>query len=384
MDLNEKFEIKSESLGELFVKMRNKTLVYDPYYQRNFVWDTEHQKEFIRTILLGLPCPMIFVAEGEIDLETHIKYLHIIDGQQRMRTVEKFLSNNLEVDNKLYKDLEEREKINFSKYQIGTVRLKYNPEQDITEISKIFQRLNIGNYELTSTEKTLSKFSDNEFVFLARLISNDKILASEDVEGLSDDLDEDEIANENSIHFRENPFIIRDFKDWAEKKEFTKFKTFFLNEEIYSIQQIKRNVNTKDVIDLIGILINKEFHGRVLEDEEIEILTDTVLKQKNLIYIKFVKAIDVFNNIEIPEVSGFRKKKYFYLRSNAFSLFLTLLLNYEYLDHLDIDKFNEKLETFCSDLPDDYISAAKNSTMDKKQRKLRNEYLDSIIKNCIL
>ncbi|ATO26982.1 hypothetical protein RA13_02280 [Bacillus atrophaeus] len=73
MDLNEKFEIKSESLGELFVKMRNKTLVYDPYYQRNFVWDTEHQKEFIRTILLGLPCPMIFVAEGEIDLETHIK-----------------------------------------------------------------------------------------------------------------------------------------------------------------------------------------------------------------------------------------------------------------------------------------------------------------------
>ncbi|ATO26981.1 hypothetical protein RA13_02275 [Bacillus atrophaeus] len=70
-----------------------------------------------------------------------------------MRTVEKFSSNNLEVDNKLYKDLEEKEKINFSKYQIGTVRLKYNPEQDINEISKIFQRLNIGNYELTSTEK---------------------------------------------------------------------------------------------------------------------------------------------------------------------------------------------------------------------------------------
>jgi len=149
MDLNEKFEIKSESLGELFVKMKNQTLVYDPYYQRNFVWDTEHQKEFIRTILLGLPCPMIFVAEGEIDLETHVKYLHIIDGQQRMRTVEKFLSNQLEVDSQLYKDLNSEEKLKFSKYQIGTVRLKYNPEQDINEISKIFQRLNIGNYELT-------------------------------------------------------------------------------------------------------------------------------------------------------------------------------------------------------------------------------------------
>lgn len=54
MDLNEKFEIKSESLGELFVKMKNNTLICDPYYQRNFVWDEEHQKEFIKTILNGI------------------------------------------------------------------------------------------------------------------------------------------------------------------------------------------------------------------------------------------------------------------------------------------------------------------------------------------
>ncbi|RPK03250.1 hypothetical protein BSBH6_02724 [Bacillus subtilis] len=38
------------------------------------------------------------------------------------------------------------------------------------------------------------------------------------MEGLSDELGEDEIANDNSIHFRENPFITSDFKDWAEKK----------------------------------------------------------------------------------------------------------------------------------------------------------------------
>ncbi|MEB8944923.1 DUF262 domain-containing protein [Bacillus cereus] len=384
MDLNEKFEIKSESLGELFVKMQNQTLVYDPYYQRNFVWDTEHQKEFIRTILLGLPCPMIFVAEGDIDLETHVKYLHIIDGQQRMRTVEKFLSNKLDVDNKYYKDLDPEEKLKFSKYQIGTVRLKYNPEQDINEISKIFQRLNIGNYELTSTEKTLSKFSDNEFVFLARLISNDKVLINENFDDTNEETDQDEIANENAVHFRENPFITDDFKDWAGKKDFTMFEAFFLNEDIYSIQQIKRNVNTKDVIDLIGILINGNIHGRVLEDEDIEKLTPKVLSHKNSVYIKFIKAIEVFNNITIPEVTGFRKKKYFYLRSNAFSLLLGFLLNYEFLDHIDIDKFNKKLEIFCNDLPDEYIAAAKNSIMDKKQRVLRNKYIDAIIKDCIL
>lgn len=390
MDLNEKFEIKSESLGELFVKMKNKTLIYDPYYQRNFVWDTEHQKEFIRTILLGLPCPMIFVAEGDIDLDTHVKYLHIIDGQQRMRTVEKFLNNNLEVDSKVYKGLDQEEKLNFSKYQIGTVRLKYNPEQDINEIKRIFQRLNIGNYELTSTEKTLSKFSDNEFVFLARLISNDKVLTTSIVNNeeadefcIDEDIEENDFINESTVNFRENPFITKDFKEWAEKKDFEKFKSFFLNEEIYTIQQIKRNINTKDVIDLIGILMNKEFHGRVLEDEEIELLTTKVLSQKNILYIKFDKAIKIFNNITIPEVSGFRKRKYFYLRSNAFSLLLALLLNYEYLDLIDINKLNKELEIFCTSIPEDYIAAAKNSTMDKKQRTIRHEYIDSIIRNCV-
>lgn len=382
MDLNEKFEIKSESLGELFVKMKNQTLVYDPYYQRNFVWDTEHQKEFIRTILLGLPCPMIFVAEGEIDLETHVKYLHIIDGQQRMRTVEKFLSNQLEVDSQLYKDLNSEEKLKFSKYQIGTVRLKYNPEQDINEISKIFQRLNIGNYELTSTEKTLSKFADNEFVYFARLISNDKILVVETTDD-NGGSDQEEIVNENALHFRENPFITSEFKEWAESKDFKVFESMFLNYEIYSIQQIKRNINTKDVIDLIGILINNDFHGRVLEDEEIQSLTSTVLSHKNLIYIKFVKTIEVFNKISIPEITGFRKTKYFYLRSNAFSLFLALLLNYDLLNNIDIDKFNETLKDFCLNLPEEYINAAKNSTMDRKQRQIRHSYLDSMIKECI-
>lgn len=382
MDLNEKFEIKSESLGDLFVRMENSSLIYDPYYQRNFVWDDEHQREFIRTILLGLPCPMIFVAEGEVDLETHIKYLHIIDGQQRMRTVEKYLSNILKVDGRYYKDLEVDEKLRVTKYQIGTVRLKYNPEQDIDEITEIFRRLNIGNYELTSTEKTLSKFSDNEFVFLSRLISNDKII-KEDFIG-EDEQGESSDSQELTVNFQKNPFITEEFKTWAIKKDFSVFSHFFLNEEIYSIQQIKRNTNTKDVIDMIAIMLNEEMHARVVSDEDISNLTSRVLKTKNLIYRKFHKVSTTFEKIEIPEIDGFRKKKYLYLRSNAFSLYLTLLLNYDSLDDLDLNKFNENLKGFCDNLPEDYIQAAKNSTMDKKQRNIRHSYLDKIFKSSLV
>ncbi|OFI01416.1 hypothetical protein CLOACE_21410 [Clostridium acetireducens DSM 10703] len=87
----------------------NKELIYDPFYQRNFVWSPIHQKEFIKTIILGYTCPEIFIAEGELDLETHIKYIHVIDGQQRLRTIDSYFGNKLEVDGKKFKDLSEDE-----------------------------------------------------------------------------------------------------------------------------------------------------------------------------------------------------------------------------------------------------------------------------------
>src|SRR5690625_502861 len=103
MELNSKYKVSSHEIGQLYRLMKEEELIYDPYYQRNFVWQENHQKEFIRTILLGYPCPEIFIAEGEVDLETHKKYIHVIDGQQRLTTIKRFLSNELEVDGKFYK-----------------------------------------------------------------------------------------------------------------------------------------------------------------------------------------------------------------------------------------------------------------------------------------
>ncbi|EOB3455089.1 DUF262 domain-containing protein [Enterococcus hirae] len=389
MELNDKFEIKSEAIGDLFNKMERQELIYDPYYQRKFVWEPKHQIEFIRTILLGLPCPEIFLADGNIDLETHVRYTHVIDGQQRLRTIKSFLKNEFKVDDKFYKDLDKETKARISMYDIGVVKLKYNPDQQADEIAEIFRRLNIGTYELTETEKTISKFSDNEFVLLARLISNDitfgqKNNTSENAlekqdnsEGISEE--QEEIIK----NMRENPFITDEFKDWACQQDFFNFANFFLSREIYSSNEIRRNNNSKDAIDMIGILVNNAFHGRVLDDDEIDRLTNDVSKNKNIILTKFHKAMEIFNKIQIPEINGFKKRKYLYIRSNAFSLFTALLLNYELLFNISIEKLNANLATFCENLPDEFINAARNSNMDKKQREIRNSYLDSIIKESL-
>mgnify|MGYP004558533739 CR=1 FL=1 len=372
MELNSKFKIESREIGNLYRLMINKELIYDPFYQRNFVWSEIHQKEFIRTIIEGYPCPEIFIAEGELDLETHIKYIHVIDGQQRLRTIESYFSNELEVDGKKFKDLSNEEKIRIHSYQIGVVILKLNPEQDIEEIQEIFRRLNINAYSLTETEKTISRLSDNEFMLMARLYTGDI------------NFDNDDEESNPAEKFRQNPFIKEGFKKWAMEKNFSTIREFFLSRDIYSEQEIKENTNTKDCMDMLKIVCTRDFHGRTLKEEEILEVTDKITSNKTSLYNTFTKSIELFNKINFPEIDGYKKKKYLLNRGNAFSLLLAIALNYENIDEIDMDKLEEKIITFCNNIPKDFETAARNSVMERKQREIRNKYMNDIIRASIV
>ena len=63
-----------------------------PDYQREFTWDDIRRSKFIESILIGLPIPFVFFWLNE---ETG--KLEIVDGSQRLRTIEEYLSNNLKL-----------------------------------------------------------------------------------------------------------------------------------------------------------------------------------------------------------------------------------------------------------------------------------------------
>jgi hypothetical protein len=67
----------------------DKNELYVPDYQREFVWDKYRQSKFIESIILGLPVPLIFVAENDDGR------LEIVDGSQRIRTLSAFINNEL-------------------------------------------------------------------------------------------------------------------------------------------------------------------------------------------------------------------------------------------------------------------------------------------------
>lgn len=74
---------------DYIVKEFAKDRFYIPEYQREFVWDIPTQVRFIESVLLGLPIPFMFFADTEEG------FLEIVDGAQRVQTLESFYNNDL-------------------------------------------------------------------------------------------------------------------------------------------------------------------------------------------------------------------------------------------------------------------------------------------------
>ncbi len=66
---------------------------YIPDYQRNFTWDDDRKSRFLESLIMGLPVPFLFFWE------TPKGELEVIDGSQRLRTIEQYVTNNLTLVN---------------------------------------------------------------------------------------------------------------------------------------------------------------------------------------------------------------------------------------------------------------------------------------------
>ncbi len=63
----------------------------------------EHQEEFIDTILKGYPFPEIYVCQGDIDTKRLRTTQHVIDGQQRLTTIKRYIDHQYDNDKSLNK-----------------------------------------------------------------------------------------------------------------------------------------------------------------------------------------------------------------------------------------------------------------------------------------
>lgn len=128
--------------------------LYIPEYQRDFTWDEPRQSKLIESVILGLPIPFIFVAENKNSS------WEIVDGSQRIRTISKFISNNLILQgldslNMLnglrYSDLEGARKGKILNTALRIIVLSEETTDDIKR--DMFERINRGSDLLKPMEK---------------------------------------------------------------------------------------------------------------------------------------------------------------------------------------------------------------------------------------
>ena len=133
-----------------------------PRFQRSFVWSQIRSSRFIESLLMGLPVPGIFLYR-EIDSQK----LLVIDGQQRLRTLQFFYGGKFETSKRdfilkgletkfnglAYEDLtdEDRRRLDDSIIHATIIRQDL-PDDNGSSQYFIFERLNTGASSLASQE----------------------------------------------------------------------------------------------------------------------------------------------------------------------------------------------------------------------------------------
>ena len=108
--------------------------------------------------MLGLPIPYIFVAD--ISETEDLARLEIIDGTQRIRTLARFINNELKLNN--LEKLDSLNEFTFSdlplsrqrRFQRTTIRMiQLTEDADEGTRRDLFERINTGSVELNEMEK---------------------------------------------------------------------------------------------------------------------------------------------------------------------------------------------------------------------------------------
>jgi Protein of unknown function DUF262 len=147
---------------ETIVKKIDKNVIkLDPEYQRNHRWSDAMSSRLIESLILNIPVPIIYLSQ-DIDVDEEIEDVprySVIDGQQRLTAIYKFMSNNLKLV-----DMEVLELLNDSSYkdlppflirrlEERTIKcLRIDSTLDPQVKYDIFERLNSGSVKLEAQE----------------------------------------------------------------------------------------------------------------------------------------------------------------------------------------------------------------------------------------
>ena len=337
-DLTIKIDKVQNPIYEMKRKYDRGKICMDPSFQRNFVWNSRQMSELIESVIIGIPLPLIYLAESQNGS------LVVVDGRQRLTTFIQFLNNEFklkglrilkELNGYSFDDLEENNV--FSKYatdiedfQLVVQIIKY-PTPDKVRFD-IFDRVNRGGTPLNKQEMRNALYQGKSTELLKTLSEGEAF----------------KLATGSSIspkHMKDRYIILRAI--------------------CFSLYQKKelRDIDGKTIEYKSDI---EDFLGRGMEflntrtDEEITELKNEF--ERNMRHIYYVLGEDAFR---IPGLDGRRRP----ISMTLFEALYYLFQNFE-----DVDKEDrEKLEQCVAELLDDaeFLDCLQSSVDSKNHVDIR-------------
>ena len=157
----------------LLSAIRDGKLIPNPDFQRRLVWTNKDKCNFLETVLEQYPFPEVYIAAGDVDLETGEGTEMLVDGQQRLTTLYHYFNGSkyLQLGKEIppYSELTGEKKTDFLEYEVVVRDLgKISTE----EIKNVFQRINATSYSLNAMEVRNARYN-GEFKRFGESVSAD-------------------------------------------------------------------------------------------------------------------------------------------------------------------------------------------------------------------
>ncbi len=320
----------------LLKMVREQTLVPQPDFQRRSVWTNPDKIAFIETILEGYPFPEIYIASNSVDVVSGDATEMLVDGQQRVGTIEAYFKGEKPFKTKALKkiprweDLDRERKEKFLNYEVAVRNLGLLEEPLIREI---FKRMNRTSYNLNDMERYNA-------VYLGKMKR-----FSERVAGLP----------------------------------------FFARHKMFSPNDIRRMKDISYVASLTATIMSTYFN----RDEEIEDYLSNYNEDFSAeldIAARFSAAFDYIESLKFEENSRAWRKIDFYTLFVEVDRQLSRKLNKPKDEEAslalkklfsDVDHFRELRDP--GEMVDRYVQASLRNTSDRGQRIERGSVIQSVL-----
>jgi uncharacterized protein with ParB-like and HNH nuclease domain len=174
------FDTREYPVEVLIDKYRSGEFII-PKYQRNFVWEEDKEKmsKFVESVILDLPIPYLFFAD---DGETG--KLEIVDGSQRIRTLDSFENDEFDLEGleKLdllngfrFSDLHESRQRRFLRKTLRSIELTEKASSDIKR--DLFERINTKPYDMLPMELRKALYEGDFYDFIEECSNNESFVS---------------------------------------------------------------------------------------------------------------------------------------------------------------------------------------------------------------